>query len=366
MGEKKIIQTEKITSKNSLSKKDTIEEDIQDLARFLEPYLPFFEGKRFLITGAFGFLGKYMVYLLKYLNENVLSKKVEALLLDNFVTGYEHMILSDENLEFVRHNVIEPFTTEKHLDYIIHAAGIASPVYYTKYPIETIDVGTIGTKNMLELARQKNVKGFLFMSSSEVYGDPDSQNVPTKEGYCGRVSILGPRACYDESKRMGETMCMTYWNVFKLPIKIVRPFNVYGPGIRPDDYRVLPNFIEHALRKEPLPVHGRGINTRSFCYINDAIEGFFRVLFSDCKGEAFNIGNGFPEISVRELASKVAELLPFDVEIVNIESPHAVYADSDPKRRCPDMTKMKELVGFESRYSLEEGLRRTIQWFQNK
>jgi len=341
-----------------------ISEDISSLARSLEDYYPFFEGRTFLITGAGGFLGRYMVLLLDHLNENVLGTKASALLLDNFVTGYEQQVAGqNEHLIFKKHNVIETFQTERPIDYIIHNAGIASPVYYTKYPIETMDVGTIGTRNMLELARRKAIKSFLFASSSEVYGDPDNQFVPTPETYNGNVSTSGPRACYDESKRFGETMCLTFSRVFNIPVKIVRPFNVYGPGIRPDDYRVLPNFIEHALRREPLPIHGDGRNTRSFCYINDAVEAFFRVLFSDADGECFNVGNPEPEISVRDLAKLVAELMPYPVELVNINPPHAVYASSDPKRRCPDITKLQEVTGFRPKYELDRGLKRTIEWF---
>ncbi|HTL48575.1 MAG TPA: NAD-dependent epimerase/dehydratase family protein [Verrucomicrobiae bacterium] len=342
---------------------EVIAEDIANLAEALEPYHSLFEDRTFLITGAYGFLGRYMVQLLKHLNEKVLRKKTHALLLDNFVTGYEQRVFSDKNLVFHRHNVIKPFETSEQVDYLIHAAGIASPAYYTKFPIETMDVGTIGTRNMLELAYRKGVSSFLFTSSSEVYGDPDPKHVPTNEDYYGNVSITGPRSCYDESKRFGETMCLAYWRTFDVPVKIVRPFNVYGPGIRPDDFRVLPNFIEHALRKEPLPIHGDGRNTRSFCYINDAVEALFRVLFAKESGESFNIGNPYPEISVRELAYKVAEAMPFKVEVVNIDPPHAVYAQSDPKRRCPDITKLQTLTGFKPKYSLEEGLRRTIQWF---
>lgn len=339
-----------------------IQDDIKELAHNLKGFKKHFEGKTFLITGSGGFLGKYMVLLLKYLNDHVLAKKVKAVLLDNFITGYEH-IIADENLVFQRHNVIKPFKTDQHIDYIIHAAGIASPVYYTKFPVETMDVGTIGTRNMLELAREKNVKSFIFMSSSEVYGDPDNAHVPTKENYNGNVSIIGPRACYDESKRFGETMCITYWNVYGTPVKMVRPFNVYGPGIRPDDYRVLPNFIEHALRKEPLPIHGDGRNTRAFCYISDEIEGIFKLLFSEANGESFNVGNPEREISVEDLATVVADLMPYKVKIVKIDPPHAVYAHSDPKRRCPDISKLQAVIDFKPRFSLKQGISRTIKWF---
>ncbi len=341
-----------------------IQEDIAQLAKNLKDQAELFEGKTFLLTGAGGFLGNYMVLLFRYLNQHVLKQKLSAILLDNFITGYEQHILSDENLCFQKHNVIEPFRTDKKIDYLIHAAGIASPVYYTKFPIETMDVGTIGTRNMLELAREKKVQSFLFTSSSEVYGDPDNSHVPTNEEYRGNVSVTGPRACYDESKRFGETMCVTYWNVFGVPVKMVRPFNVYGPGIRPDDYRVLPNFIEHALRKEPLPIHGDGRNTRSFCYINDAIEMIFRVLFSDANGEPFNVGNPEQEISVEELARELVATMPYPVEIVHIDPPHAVYAQSDPKRRCPDISKIQRVTGFKPKYDLKEGLSRTVAWFR--
>lgn len=349
----------------SLAVPEVIQEDIEKLAKSLKSYAPFFEGKTFLITGAFGFLGRYMVHLLEHMNKKVLKKKANGLLLDNFVTGYEQQIVSDKHLKFIRHDVIKPFDCLEDVDYIIHAAGIASPAYYTKFPIETMDVGTVGTRNMLELARQKNVKSFIFMSSSEVYGDPDPKFVPTSEEYNGNVSVNGPRSCYDESKRFGETMSMAYGRVYNVPVKIIRPFNVYGPGIRPDDYRVLPNFIEHALRREPLPVHGIGHNTRSFCYISDAVESIFRVLFCKHSGEAFNIGNPNPEISVKDLAYKVAKAMPFPVDVVFIDPPHAVYSNSDPKRRCPDISKLTKLTGFQPKYSLEEGLKRTIRWFSS-
>ncbi|HOE69256.1 MAG TPA: NAD-dependent epimerase/dehydratase family protein [Candidatus Omnitrophota bacterium] len=354
-----------VCSRKRLYESRVIQEDIAQLAKNLKPYHKYFEGSAFLVTGAGGFLGNYMTLLFRHMNQHHLRhRKLRAILLDNFITGYEQQIISDENITFWRHNVIEPFRTDEKIDYIIHAAGIASPVYYTKYPVETMDVGTIGTRNMLELAREKKVKSFLFTSSSEVYGDPDSRHVPTSEEYRGNVAVIGPRACYDESKRFGETMCSAFWNVYETPVKMVRPFNVYGPGIRPDDYRVLPNFIEHALRKEPLPIHGDGRNTRSFCYINDGVESIFRVLFSDANGEAFNIGNPEPEISIEELARYVQKAMPYPVEVVKIDPPHAVYSKSDPKRRCPDITKVSTVTGYKPRYSLEEGLKRTIAWFQ--
>jgi UDP-glucuronate decarboxylase len=341
-----------------------IAEDVASLAKIFAPYRAHFEGKRFLITGAGGFLGNYIVLLLRYLNDNVLENPAKALLLDNFVTGHHQQIMSDANLTFVKHNVIEPFETDLDITYIVHAAGIASPLYYTKYPIETMDVTTIGTRNMLELARRNHVQGFLFTSSSEVYGDPDNAHVPTPETYNGNVSIVGPRACYDESKRFAEILCTSFHKVYDVPVKIVRYFNVYGPGIRRNDYRVLPNFIEHAMEGDPLEIHGTGSNTRSFCYINDAIEGTLKLLFCPIKGEAWNVGNPAQEVSLVTLAETVRDLWGGPVVIKHIQPPHPVYESADPKRRCPDITKLQSAIDFKPRYDLREGLRRTIEWYR--
>ena len=346
------------------NKSRIVEQDIISLSQALMGYKTSLENKKFFLTGAAGFLGKCIVALIKYMNNNVLEKPATVYCFDNFITGHsEDEIWAEDNIVFIQHNVIQPYEIDVDIDYIIHAAGIASPLYYTKHPIETMDVTTIGTRNMLELARKKNVKGFLFTSSSEVYGDPPDEFIPTPESYNGNVSISGPRACYDESKRFAEILCTSFWSVYKVPVKIVRYFNVYGPGQKINDYRVLPNFIERGLRKESLQVHGNGQNTRSYCYINDAIEATFKVLFSVENGEAFNVGNPAQEISVLDLAKTVAGLLPEKVEEENVIPPHLVYDKSDPKRRCPDISKLQSVIDFEPKYSLKEGLTRTIQWY---
>ena len=217
-------------------------------------------------------MGKYFLYTIWYLNKNLFSKPARVVSLDNYITGTkDNPFVNDENFKFIKHDVREPFYLKDRVDYIIHAAGIASPVFYMKYPLETLEVATFGTKYMLEFAKSKKVKSFLFFSSSEVYGDPDPNFVPTPENYPGNVSCTGPRACYDESKRLGETLCTIYHSLYKLPAKIVRPFNVYGPGMKTNDYRVVPRFLTSALKKEPLPVHAGGNQTRTFCYISDAI-----------------------------------------------------------------------------------------------
>ena len=350
--------------KNML-KSAILREDTINLANILIENKKKFDNSKFLITGAGGFLGKYLVATIYYLNNNVLDKPATLYCYDNFITGVNHEI-KDDNIHFINHDVTIPFEIDDEIDYIIHAAGIASPLYYTKHPIETMDVSTIGTRNMLELAKQKNVKGFLFTSSSEVYGDPPDKYIPTPETYNGNVSISGPRACYDESKRFAEILCLNFWRVHGVPVKIVRYFNIYGPGHRQNDYRILPNFIERGLNKKSLKVHGDGENTRSYCYINDAIEATFKVLFLEEKGEAYNIGNPSQEISVNQLSEIVANLLPEKVPIEKIKPPHAVYGDSDPKRRCPDISKLQSAIDFVPKYNLEEGVDRTIKWYLEK
>src|SRR3989338_420619 len=251
------------------------------------------------------------------------------------------------------------------IDYIIHAAGLASPVFYRKYPLETIDVTISGTKNLMELACHKNTKSFLLFSSSEIYGDPDPKYVPTPETYRGNVSSIGPRACYDESKRLAETIGMVYYEFYGVPVKIVRPFNVYGPGMKPDDRRVIPAFLSSALSGNPLPVHDRGNQTRTFCYISDAVTGFLQVLISKKGGEVYNVGNDQEEITMKDLARMVKQIMPEqDVQMKLIEYP-AGYPADEPQRRCPDLEKIRYELGYHTKINLETGLKRTLKWYQD-
>jgi len=246
---------------------------------------------------------------------------------------------------------------------MIHLAGIASPRFYRKFKIETIDVATLGTKNMLELAREKKIQSMLFFSSSEVYGDPDPKFVPTDESYNGNVSCLGPRANYDESKRLGETMCRTYFETYNIPVKMIRPFNVYGPGMRLDDYRVIPNFVSKIIEGHPLQVYGKGVSTRTFCYVTDAMSGFFKVLLADnFNGEPFNVGNDENELSIESLAKVMVKIFDGKVTIEQASGPNDAYTQGDPKRRCPDLTKIKTKLGYEHKVNLEAGIKRFIKW----
>ncbi|HEY4499067.1 MAG TPA: NAD-dependent epimerase/dehydratase family protein [Candidatus Paceibacterota bacterium] len=343
-----------------------IQEDIKTIADTLGDRTRAFSGKTVLLSGGAGFLGSYFRGVFDYLNKNVLDTPVTVISLDNYITGSEESFIGEVDPQYIRsqrHDIREPFSTNEPVDYIIHAAGIASPVYYKKYPIETIESAIYGAKHLLELARKKNVISFLFFSSSEIYGDPSPGAIPTPETYKGHVSSIGPRSCYDESKRLTETLCVTYHTIYNTPIKIVRPFNVYGPGMKTNDHRVMPTFIARGLQGQNLPVHGHGNQTRTFCYITDAIDGFLRVLLSDRNGEVYNIGIGDEEINMATLAQTVAEALDNGIKVEMIEYPDTYPAD-EPNRRCPDITKARTHLGYEPRVDLKTGLSRSIRWFK--
>lgn len=338
---------------------------IEDIKKDAEKKLA---GKTILISGGSGFIGSYINAVIYLLNKKVLNNKCKVISLDNYITGSRKNFLidiKDKNFRFIHHDVRLPFTLNEHVDYIIHAAGLASPYYYKKYPLETIESAILGAKNLLELSRIMRSESFLFFSSSEIYGDPDPEHVPTPESYAGKVSSVGPRACYDESKRLTETLCITYNQIFGTPIKIVRPFNIYGPGMRHTDYRVIPTFLYSALRGKNLPVHDKGIQTRTFCYITDALTAIFKVLLSGKPGEVYNIGNSTPEISMYELATIICELTGSKVKPRRKTYPEH-YPAGEPSRRCPDLSKIKNDLNYSPKVDLKTGLKRSITWFRHE
>ncbi len=343
-------------------KSKIVEEDIKTIAADISSDAYKLSGKTLLITGGAGFLGNYFILALDFLNKHVLDKPCKIISVDNFITGIKYKIEDNANFKAIKHDVTIPLKIDEDIDYIISAAGIASPRFYRKFKIETIDVGVFGTKNMLELAKEKNVKSILYFSSSEVYGDPDPRFVPTPETYFGNVSSIGPRSNYDESKRLGETLCISYFETHKVPVKIVRPFNVYGPGMRMDDYRVIPNFIANIFNGNPIPVYGEGNHTRTFCYVTDAIAGFFKVLLSGYDGEVFNVGNDKEEITMENLAKLIAGIFDNKVGIKKSEGLNDAYSKADPKRRCPDLTKIKTMLGYAAKVDMKTGIKRFIRW----
>lgn len=346
-----------------------IKKDIQEIIKSIEKEIPAFEGKTILISGGVGFLGNFFVATLLALNDEMLKTPCKVIVLDNLIIGSKQNFLmykkDDPNLTFIEHDIRKPIPSNLKADYIIHAAGIAAPVYYRKFPIETIEVAVNGTKNLLEFAKEKKVLSMLHFSSSEIYGDPTPNFIPTREDYRGNVSATGPRACYDESKRLGETLVTVYHQLYNIPVKTVRPFNVYGPTMKIDDYRVITNFMVKGVRGEILTVYDQGNQTRTFCYITDAIAGFLKVLISGKNGEVYNVGNDSPEIGMMDLAIMISKLLTPSAQVKLVNHPES-YPSEEPKRRCPDLTKIKTELGFEPKINLKEGLSRTLVWYQEQ
>ena len=340
-------------------------DDVDKIIQSLGPHVHRFSGKTILLAGGAGFLGRHFIALFRRLNHGVLSRPCKVISADNYITGEQLELYEgshrDPNVIDVWADVSHPLPVREDLHFIVHAAGVASPVYYMKYPLETIESAVQGTKNLLELARKnKELEGFLFFSSSEIYGDPDSKAIPTPETYHGYVSSVGPRACYDESKRLGETIATIYQQQFKVAAKIVRPFNVFGPGMKHDDRRVIPMLTYEALNGRALPIHGTGQQTRTFCYITDAISGFIKTLLLGTPGEAYNIGNTDNEISMFELGRLFTSLIPGTV--VNRIPYPSTYPAGEPQRRCPDLTKATKHLGYASQVDLQTGLSAFIDW----
>ena len=344
-------------------------EDVENIVASLGSEVHRFSGKTILLSGGGGFLGRHLISVFRFLNRGCLSQPCKVISVDNYITG-ELASLSDDahrdpQIVDVWADVTYPLPVREDLNFIIHAAGVASPVYYMKYPLETIESAVQGTKNLMEVARKnREFEGFLFFSSSEIYGDPDPQAIPTPETYHGYVSSVGPRACYDESKRLGETISTVYYQQYNVPVKIVRPFNVFGPGMKHNDRRVIPMFAYEALNGRPLPVHGDGRQTRTFCYVTDAIVGFLKVLLDGRHGEAYNIGNADNEISMGNLAEMYSSIVPGSV-IKHIPYPDT-YPGGEPQRRCPDLSKAARDLRYASQVDLQVGLARFVAWARDQ
>lgn len=307
--------------------------------------------KRILITGAAGFLGSHLC-------DRFIKEGMEVLGMDNLITGsmknIQHL-MSHKNFEFYHHDVSKYVHVPGELDYILHFASPASPIDYLKIPIQTLKVGSLGTHNLLGLAKAKGAR-ILVASTSEIYGDPLVH--PQSEDYWGNVNPIGPRGVYDEAKRFQEAITMAYHRFHGVETRIVRIFNTYGPKMRLNDGRALPAFIGQALRGEDITVFGDGMQTRSFCYVDDEVEGIYRLLMSDC-AEPVNIGNP-DEISIKEFAQEIINLTGTDQKIVYKELPV-----DDPKQRQPDISKAKAILDWEPKVSRQEGLQKTYEYFKN-
>jgi len=334
-----------------------IKEDIKTIISGLKEFSDVVAGKTFLVTGGSGFLGSWVC-------EVLVEMKAKVVCVDNLSSGLKKNIeklVENKKIIFVEADV-SSFDTKDRINYIIHMASIASPPFYQAYPIETLDANTFGTKKMLELARKNNAT-ILYASTSEVYGETDE--IPTPEGYYGYVNSYGPRAVYDEGKRVAEAYCYAYWKKFGAKVRVARLFNTYGPRLdvkQTSQYgRVVVKFIEQALSNNPVTVNGNGKQTRSFCYITDLIVGLIKLLLKpNLDGEIVNLGND-DEITILELANKIIKLTNSKSKIIFQAMPK-----DDPMRRCPDLNKAKKTLGYEAKVPLEIGLKRTIDWLRRR
>jgi UDP-glucuronate decarboxylase len=353
-----------------------VEADLGQIVASARSELEQIAGKKLLVTGGGGFLGYYLVQAALAWNRDASpSERIAVTVLDSFMRGVPDWLdaVAGDDLSLVEHDIRRPLAPELgHFEYVIHAAGIASPTYYRRHPIETMDANVGGLRFLLDRAVEdaeagRSVEGMLFFSSSEIYGDPTPENIPTPETYRGNVSCTGPRACYDESKRYGETLCVNFARQYGVPVTIARPFNNYGPGLKITDRRVIPDLARDMLEGKDLTLLSDGSSTRTFCYAADAIVGYYKVLVGGRPGEPYNVGTEEPEISVGDLAERIAtigrRLFGYTGEVVQRTSSEDDYLVDNPARRRPLIHKARDELGYEPSVSLDDGLERTLVWY---
>jgi UDP-glucuronate decarboxylase len=354
-------------------------EDLESICADLADEFAEMAGGRLLVTGGGGFLGYYLVQSALFWNDaHKGDKSIDVTVYDNYMRGapaWLEDLVGRPDLSVVAHDMIQPLPADiGHFDWVVHAAGIASPKFYRAQPIKTMDVNINGLRNLLDYAvaegkAQRPVKGMLFYSSSEIYGDPSAADIPTPETYRGNVSCTGPRACYDESKRYGETLAVNFARHEGVPIKVARPFNNYGPGLKITDGRVIPDFARDILAGKDIVMMSDGSPTRTFCYATDAIVGYYKVLVRGEPGEAYNVGIDEPEISVGQLAQiavdAAAELFGYEGRVRLGQSVEADYLVDNPNRRCPVIDKARQHLGFNPKVHVDEGIYRSLIWYHH-
>lgn len=362
-----------------LNSKEVVEKDLEYICTNLREEFTHMSQKNLLITGGAGFLGYYLVQaVLNWNKEQEDDRTIRLTVYDNYIRGIPPWLTrlqGDGNMTLVKHDMRQPLPRDiPNFQYVIHAAGIASPTYYRKHPIETMDANINGLRILLDYCRSQSERGnpieaFLFYSSSEIYGDPISGNIPTSETYRGNVSCTGPRACYDESKRYGETLCVNFAEQYDLPIKSVRPFNNYGPGLKITDGRVIPDFARDILGGRDIIMLSDGSPARTFCYVADAIIGYYKALVNGRHGEAYNIGVDEPEISISDLAERMViharNLFGYKGKVVRQVSADKQYLIDNPNHRCPVIKKARRELGYNPSISIDEGLKRSLVWYSD-
>lgn len=331
-----------------------------------------FSNSTILITGSAGFIGFYLVHFFYHFKDKLNLKKI--ICLDNFLLGepnWQKEFSADDKFIFKKFDIIKddvekiPETSEA--NFVIHMASIASPTFYRQYPIETLDANIWGLRRLFDFYKDKNLSGFLFFSSSEIYGNPDPEKIPTAEDYNGNVSCTGPRACYDESKRFGETMCRLFSQEYKIPVGVVRPFNNYGPGMKITDKRVPADFAKNILEGNDIEILSSGTPMRTFCYIADAVAGYLKILLHG-EYDYFNIGIDKPEISVTQLAEIYREagkeIFDYKGKVIFSTSEDKDYLTHNPQRRCPNIDKAKKILNYNPEILVEEGVERFLQFIK--
>jgi UDP-glucuronate decarboxylase len=362
-----------------INARDVIEADLNHIRKEANDAFQAMAGKRLLVVGGAGFLGYYLVQSVLAWNRSAQPEsRIGLTVFDNFIRGVPAWLTALEGapgFTLARHDITQPLPANlPDFQYMIHAGSIASPIYYRKHPIETMDANVGGLRSLLDYARSQDgkgrtVEGFLFYSSSEIYGDPPPEAIPTPETFRGNVSCTGPRACYDESKRYGETLCVNFARQHGTAVKVARPFNHYGPGLKLTDGRLIPDLVRDILAGRDITLLSDGSPKRTFCYVADAIAGYYRLLTMGKPGEAYNIGTETPEISVADLAGKLSslagELYGYKGKVVRKTSQDADYLVDNPERRCPIIAKAREHFGYNPTIGLDEGLRRNLIWFRD-
>lgn len=344
---------------------------LEDIGNVIEqtPILERLDGKTVVLTGAGGLLASYLAYTVAVLNESYLSRPCRLLAITRRNARFYPRLaplIDVESVNFITRNCADPVVPfSPPVDYIIHAASLASPVHYLDRPLETALTNTVGLAALLEFARTHAVEGLLFISSGQVYGSPPERHVPTSESYAGEVDPLAPRSCYDEAKRFGETLCAIYDRKYDVPTRIARPFQVYGPGVSTSDKRAFADFTCRAARGEPIVLHSEGQVRRSFCYLTDATVALWHVLLRGERLEPYNVGCSEPLMTIRELAELIAGLADEPVGIIQrIRDDH--YPDEAPLVTCPDVQKVSRLIGSEPKVHPVRGFKRTLRWLADE
>ena len=360
----------------SMTADDVVRDDLDFICERLANELPDISGKRIVITGGAGFLGYYLVQTILRWNDGSSGSPATVYVYDNFSRGTPQWLIDlkgDSSLKLVKHDISTPLPDDfGPFEFIIHAASIASPIYYRLHPIETMDANVNGLRHLLDWSVNQQessspIEGFLYFSTSEIYGDPSADKIPTDESYRGNVSCTGPRACYDESKRYGETLCVNFSNTHQVPVRIVRPFNNYGPGLKITDGRALPDFARNILAGADIVLFSDGAPTRTFCYVADAVVGYMKILLRGRDGESYNIGTDDDEISILGLAQLVvetaADLFGYAGAVRFEKSTDTDYLVDNPNRRCPVIDKARSELGYDPGIDLRTGIRRSLIWY---